>query len=239
MKRISRILGSSVFRKQLVAITGLAMVGFIIAHLSGNLLVFGGPDAFNAYAERLAGFGGLLWVMRIGLLAALIVHVWLTVLLVRENRRARGDERYFEYNDHGERTWAMRTMIYTGLLILLFVPIHLNDYTFADKTGVDSVIPGVNNDESLHLFGVLWNSYTIGVGILPAWARIVLYVLAVSAVGFHLSHGIQSLFQTLGFNHRRYTPIIKWASIALGVIVAVGFASIPIFIVLAPEPFGV
>lgn len=237
-ERIKRVLGSSVFRKQVVALTGLAMVGFIIAHLSGNLLMFGGPETFNAYARGMANFGPLLWVMRLGLLASVVAHVWLTITLVKENRRARGS-RYFVYEDHGERTWAMRTMIYTGLLIVLFVPIHLNDFTFADKNGPASVIPGVNNDESLYLFGVVWNSYTIGIGLLSGWMRTTLYVLAVCAVGFHLSHGIQSLFQTFGANQRRYMPIVRWVSIGLGTIIAVGFASIPIYIMLAGKPFGV
>ena len=233
-----RILRSSVFRKQVVAITGLAMVGFIIAHLSGNLLIFGGPDTFNAYAHSIAKLGALLWVMRFGLLAAVALHIWLTISLVRENRRARGS-RYYEQRSHGEHRWLMQTMIYSGLLIVFFLLIHLNDFTFADKTGSNSVISGYNNDESLELFGVVWNSYNSGIGFLPGWARVALYLLAMGAVGLHLSHAIQSVFQTFGFNHPRYTPIIRLVSVGLGVIVAIGFASIPILIALAPEPFGV
>lgn len=237
-ERVSRIIRSSVFRKQVIAITGLAMVGFVIAHLAGNLLIFGGPEVFNAYAERLAGYGEVLWVMRLGLLAAVVVHVWLTITLVRENRRARG-VRYYELNDHGDRNWATRTMMYSGLLIIFFVVIHLNDFTFANKSGADSVIAGYNNDESLGLFGLVWNSYTTGIGFLPAWARTALYVLAVTALGFHLSHAIQSIFQTFGLSQRRYMPVVRWVSLGLGVMLAVGFASIPILIVLSPKPFGV
>ena len=109
---------------------------------------------------------------------------------------------------------------------------HLYDFTFATKDGPQSIIEGVNNGESSYLFGLVWFSFN-------QWWRMVFYVVAVAAVGAHLSHALQSVCQTFGMNHERYTPWVKGFSIAVGVLVAVGFASLPIYVFLASEPMGV
>ena len=228
---IGRYLGSSVLRKQLVAITGLVMVGFVVAHLSGNLLIYGGPEVFNAYAQKLQDIAPLLWVMRVGLIVSTALHIVLTMTLVLENNAARG-RNYQVGRAKTPRSFATQTMRYSGILIILFIALHLYDFTFANKTGPGSVVEGLNDGKSLELFGLVWNGFKQG------W-RSVIYVLAVASVGLHLSHAIQSVFQTAGFNHERYTPIIKKASIAVGVLVALGFASLPIYVFMAKEPFGV
>ncbi len=228
---IGRYLRSSVLRKQLVAITGLVMVGFVVAHLSGNLLLYGGPAVFNAYAHKLQDIAPLLWVMRVGLIVATVLHIVLTMTLVLENNAARG-RNYQVGRAKKPRSFATQTMRYSGILIILFLALHLYDFTFSSKTGPGSVVAGLNDGKSLELFGVVWNDFK------QLW-RSVIYVLAVSAVGLHLSHAIQSVFQTFGFNHERYTPIIKKLSLAAGVLIALGFASLPIYVLLAKEPFGV
>jgi len=105
---VHKILGSSILRKQLVAVTGLAMIGFVIAHLAGNLTIFLGPDAFNEYAHKLQSLGPLLWVMRSGMIAAVVLHVSLTLTLVFENRSAR-PQPYYTSASKGDRNWASRT----------------------------------------------------------------------------------------------------------------------------------
>lgn len=210
------------------------MIGFVVAHLVGNLLIYAGPEAFNAYAHKLASLGPIVWVMRFGLIGAIVLHVWLTITLVKENRKAR-PQAYDIDRVKGDRSYATRAMKYTGIFIILFIMLHLYDFTFGNKSGPQSVITGLNNDESLELFGLVWNSFSFSQG----WWRVPIYLIAVTAVGMHLSHAIQSVFQTFGFNHDRYTPVIRMVSIAVGVIVALAFALIPIYVFIMPEPFGV
>jgi succinate dehydrogenase / fumarate reductase cytochrome b subunit len=217
------VLRSSVVRKQIIAVTGLAMIGFLVAHLSGNLLIYGGPELFNAYAHKVASFGPLLWVMRAGLIAAFIVHVWLTVTLWRENRVAR-PQGYEVDSPKGNRSFATTTMRYTGILVAAFLILHLSDFTFGSKSGPQSVVPSVEPDSSQELFGLVWNSFKSAGGI---WR-----------VPFYVSHAIQSVFQTFGFNHAKYTPLIKIASVIIGAGIAAAFASIPIYITLFSKPLG-
>ena len=234
---LGRVLGSSIFRKQVSAVTGLAMVGFVIAHLMGNLLLFVGPEAFNDYAHKLEALGPLLWVMRGGMIVSVVLHVALTLTLAVENAKAR-PERYDVVADHGDRKKATRAMKYTGSMIVLFLVLHLYDFTFGDKTGAGTILEGVNGGESLGLFGLVWNSFSIRYS---GWnvVRDVIYILAVSSVGLHLSHALESVVQTFGFHHDRYTPIVRKVSLAVGIVVGVMFASIPVYIALTSTPFGV
>ena len=230
---LSVVLKSSVFRKQVSALTGLALVGFVVAHLAGNLLIFAGPEAFNDYAHQLQslGHGKVVWVMRFGLIGAFVIHMGLTIMLAIENSKARAT-RYEMTKSHGNRKFATRAMKYTGIMIALFIILHLYDFTFGDKTGTASIVEGLNDGESLGLFGLVWNSF-------QQWWRVILYILAVSSVGLHLTHAIQSVFQTLGFNHDRYTPLIQKLSLAVGILLALVFSSIPLYVALASKPFGV
>ncbi len=222
------LLQSSIVRKQIVAVTGLAMVGFLIAHLSGNFLIFAGPEAFNGYSKKLHDLGPILWVLRIGLIAALLGHVVLAIKLTGENHAARGG-RYAVSNSRGDGGFCKKTMIYTGILILVFVALHLYDFTYRDKTGDPTIVEGVNGGLSLGLFGLVWNSF------LQPWHS-GLYILAMIILGFHLSHGIQSLFQSIGFFHDRYTPMVKKIGFALAILLAVGFISIPIYVNVVRTP---
>ncbi len=225
---ITRLLSTSIVKKQIVAITGLGLAGFVVFHLSGNLLIFLGPEAFNGYAEKFEKLGELKWLPRAGLIVFAILHVYFTVLVVLENREARGS-RYVVHNDFGSTSWAKRTMILSGLIVFFFIFIHIGDFTLPEKSGAPTVVPGVADGESLGLYGLVWNSYLV-------WWRALFYVIAVCCVGMHISHGIQSVFQTLGINHPVYTPIIKRASIAVGVVVASGFSAIPLFVLIVRTP---
>lgn len=227
---VSMLLRTSVFRKQLIALTGLAMVGFVIAHLSGNLLIFLGPEMFNHYADMLHHLPEIVWPMRIGLLAAIIIHIVLTIQLVRENKAAR--PRAYEVEQvKGDKKFATTAMIYTGLLLVFFIVLHLIDFTFANREGELSYVDG----ESLSLFGLVWNKFSLEHG---GWWRVPVYIAAMISLGLHLSHAIQSVFQTLGANNTRYMPHIKKLSLALGILIAFAFASIPIYVLIMPEPMG-
>src|SRR5437762_707474 len=110
---------SSIGRKQIVAFTGLLLILFLIGHLAGNLLIYGGPQLYNTYAEKLAGLRPGLYLIEFGLLAVFVIHMWVTALLVFENIQARGTG-YAVSRPVGERSWATRLMPYTGTYILIF-----------------------------------------------------------------------------------------------------------------------
>ncbi|GMU93214.1 MAG: succinate dehydrogenase Cd [Candidatus Hydrogenedentota bacterium] len=225
------LVNSSVLKKQIVAITGLVLVLFILAHLSGNLLILLGPEIFNGYTETLHAVPELLWVARAGLIAAFIVHVYFTILVTMENREARahsgGPQRYAVEATHGRTNFVKKYMIYTGLFAFAFLMLHLADFTFPAKTGPKTEL----NGEAMLLFGLVWNSFLQ----IP---RSVIYIVAVWCVGLHLSHGIQSLFQSIGFFHDRYTPVIYKASWVVGIAVAAGFSLIPVYVILRHYTIG-
>ena len=212
---------TSVGRKQIVALTGLLLIGYLIIHLAGNMFIFLGPAAFNHYAEKMASLRPGLYIVEAFLLYVFIVHIWITAALVWQNYKSRSIP-YRVYEPSGERSWATRLMPYTGTLLLIFVIWHLMDFTFIDKHGPRSIL---SDGQSYGLYGVVYNSFAspLNSGF---------YILAMMAVGFHLSHGVQSLIQTFGFNHPRYTPLIKRISNYFAIFIAFGFSSIPIYVLV-------
>jgi succinate dehydrogenase / fumarate reductase cytochrome b subunit len=183
---------NSIAKKQVVAITGLLLIGFLIAHLAGNFLIFAGPTAFNAYADKLAHLRPGLYALEVLLAIIFVVHLSLTAQVVIENRKARR-EKYTKYSPKGQRSLASRLMPFTGSIILIFIIWHLLDFTFTDHHG----------DRSILADG---QSYGL------------------------LMHGIQSAFQTYGFNHPKYTPQIRQWSFAIGFLIAVLYSAIPVAI---------
>ncbi|MGA0242377.1 MAG: succinate dehydrogenase cytochrome b subunit [Candidatus Marinamargulisbacteria bacterium] len=210
---------STIQKKQWVGITGLAMVGFVLAHLSGNFLIFKGAEAYNGYAKFLHDLGPLLWVARLGLLSAFVVHMGLTMNLVITNKRAR-KARYYKYQNHrNESSLATRLMPLTGTVIFLYIIFHLLDFSLADKVGL---IQGVEYG----LFGLVVN--TLGNPI-----HAVLYIIAMACVGLHMYHAFQSVFQTFGILSDRNQAVVSNVSKGLGVGIAIAYSAIPIYILLA------
>ncbi len=211
---------TSICKKQIVAITGLMLVLFIIAHLVGNLFIYGGPSAFNAYAEKLEHLGIVLKVMEYGLLLVFLIHIWFTATVVLENIKARGGlTRYAVDYPSQQRSWATRLMPYSGTYILLYVIWHLFDFTFIDKEGPRSYI----GDESYGLYGVVVNAFAD-----PLHA--VLYVIAMCFLGLHLAHGVESVIQTLGIKNSKHSTAINNFSRCFAILIVIGFSSIPIYI---------
>jgi succinate dehydrogenase / fumarate reductase, cytochrome b subunit len=208
---------SSIRKKQIVAVSGLAMVGFLLAHLSGNLLLFKGPEAYNAYADFLHSLGPILWVLRLGLIGAVLLHIIFTVLIVKENRQARKD-RYAVVQDHrNERSLAVKLMPYTGFVILAYIIIHLLDFTFADKT---TIINGVD-----------YGLYGLVITTLRNPLHAAAYIIAMFSIGFHLSHAFQSVVQTFGLSSEKSRPKLMLASLVFGLGVALAYSSIPLYVV--------
>ncbi len=215
------LLTTTVVMELAATLSGLVMVLFIFGHLGGNLLLFAGPETFNAYAAHLQALGPLLSFIRLVILSSLVAHVTLTVWLKLLSLGAAPLGRYAVTARRAHRGLGTRTMIYTGLLILCFAALHVYDFTFANKTGVRSMVHG----ESLGLYGVVFNSFAD-----PVHSG--LYMLAMWAVGLHFSHLLASLWVTLGILADRVTTGADFTARALGALVALGFMSIPLYVLL-------
>ncbi|HXH07987.1 MAG TPA: succinate dehydrogenase cytochrome b subunit [Vicinamibacterales bacterium] len=210
---------SSVGTKILIALTGLALLLYLILHLAGNLLVFAGPDAFNGYAHRLVS-NPLIVPVEIGLLAVFLVHIYKTVRMWLDNRRARPVAyRRKAWAGHTSRkTVASSTMIVSGLAILAFVILHVRQFRYGP------VYEGPGGVRDLYRL-------EIEVFQRPEW--VVLYVASMVLVGLHLRHGIASAFQSLGIGGSRTARRLLAGGLALAVVLAAGFAFIPLWVYFA------
>jgi succinate dehydrogenase / fumarate reductase cytochrome b subunit len=196
----------------LMAVTGLGMIGFLAGHLLGNMMVFGGADAFNGYAAKLHSMQPYLSVFNIGLVTLALVHIAFGITLYFENLYAR-PAKYQVYQDPGGRTIGSNTMPYTGAFILIFVILHLFKFTFVDK----SVTP---------IYQQMAATFSN-----PLWA--IFYVAAMVAVALHISHGLWSLFQTFGLNHPRYMPLIMKLGLVAAYVFGIGFGILPLYMLIA------
>lgn len=208
---------SSIGRKIIVALTGLALVLFLAGHLSGNLLIFAGEEAFNEYAEFLHTFlhGMGVWIARIGLLACFVVHIFFTVLLTKENKAARPK---YAHEATVQAPKSSRIMIWSGLTIIAFVIFHILHFT-------------VRTDAELATIGEVspWKMVIEG---FQNPLVVIFYVVAMTLLCSHLSHGVASIFQTLGLRSKKTAGPIKFISKAYAVVIYLGFISIPLAILL-------
>ncbi len=225
------VLKRSIMKKQIVAISGLLLIGFLFAHLAGNMLLFGPPEGINEYAQKLQELGPILWLFRIGLALTFAVHISFTLWVALENRAARSG-RYAVSNDRGGTDFATKTMVYSGLLIAVYLLLHLSDFAFGDHYGEATIVAGAETEESLGLYGLIWNSF------IQPW-RVVVYVFAVGVVGLHVSHGLQSFIQTLGFANDDVLPVLKTVSRIVGLLIALGYAAIPIYMIVRHYTIGI
>jgi succinate dehydrogenase / fumarate reductase cytochrome b subunit len=209
------VLDSTVGAKVLVALTGLGLATFAVFHMIGNLKMFDGPDAINAYAYFLKhGLGGLLWVARGGLLAVFVLHLVLALRLKARSRAARPVG--YQYPGSVQATVSSRTMIWTGVVVGLFVAYHLAHFTFGWVHGAETESGKVVNYLDLRDDRGRHDVYRMVVAGFTNPYIAALYVVAQLALFVHLLHGVQSSFQTLGLKNRRFAPAIR----ALGFLVA-------------------
>ncbi|RAP32710.1 succinate:quinone oxidoreductase [Candidatus Marinamargulisbacteria bacterium SCGC AG-410-N11] len=215
---MKQYLQSSIGKKQIVAITGLALVLFLIAHLSGNLLFFKGPEAINNYSKFLKDLGAGLWIARLGLIGAFVLHVAFIIILTIQNKKARSYS-YLKPLHPKTRKLTTQLMRLSGLFLFVYVGVHLYDFTFTPHTDLNSTIDG----EYLGLYGHM-------VTYLKSPIRSIFYILAMISVSLHLAHGVHSVVQTMGFNHPRYTPLAKKTANVISLLLGLGFSSVPIYI---------
>jgi succinate dehydrogenase / fumarate reductase cytochrome b subunit len=216
--RLIRLFRTSIGSKLVVAASGALLLGFLLVHALGNLLILKGPDALNAYADWLQGHP-LLWGFRLGLLALFGLHVALTVRLARENRAAR-PVRYHKLARLGVRLPG-RLMLLSGGLLFAFVVFHLLHLTVrAVGPGVSPLLDAAGR---VDVYGLVMASFGQ-----PLYAAV--YLGAMLILGLHLVHAIEGLFQTLGFNHESYQPLIRLLAPLLTLLIVAGFAAIPVLV---------
>jgi len=205
---------SSVGKKIIMAATGLVLVGFVVAHMAGNTLVFQGADRINGYSHFLHSTGELLWLARVVLLVSVILHVDCALRLTVRARRAR-PVKYLE-NDPQVSTLASRTMRFGGLILAIFVVLHILHFT----TG--TLHPDFHP-------GDVYVNLVVGLGV---WWVAVGYVIAMLALGLHLYHGVWSSVRTLGIARPSRDPLKRRLALVLAIVVASGFAAVPLAIVI-------
>ena len=216
-----RVFSSSVGTKLLIGLTGLALFAYLILHLAGTAVIFLGPEAFNAYAHFLIS-NPLIVPIEIGLLLIFLIHIYKTVAMWVANRRARpvGYAKKELAGHTSRKSLASSTMIASGLLVALFVIVHVKQFKFGTYYLVEGGSEAVRD---------LYRT-EIEVFQNPLW--IAFYVIATLLVGLHLRHGIASALQSLGLDHPKYTRRITAWGVALAVIIAGGLAVIPVLVYL-------
>ncbi|HSY71610.1 MAG TPA: succinate dehydrogenase cytochrome b subunit [Alloacidobacterium sp.] len=208
--------GSTNGKKVVMAVTGAILFAFVIGHLAGNLQIFEGPAKLNAYGHFLHSIGELLWPVRIVLLLSVALHITATVQLALRKKKARPVG--YSRKEAIASSYASRTMYWSGPIVLAFVIFHLLQFT------AGYIHPG-----SQFIEGDVYHNVVAGFQV---WWVSVWYIFAVSLLGLHLRHGLWSMFQSLGFNHPRHTPILKSTAIVIAVGIVLGYISIPISILL-------
>jgi succinate dehydrogenase / fumarate reductase, cytochrome b subunit len=219
MSTFRRVFSSSVGTKLLIGLTGLALFGYMVLHLAGNALIFAGPEIFNQYSHTLIS-NPLILPIEIGLLAIFLLHVYKAVTNYIANRSARpAGYAMKKYANHTSRkSVASSTMIWSGLVIFAFVLVHVKQFKYGAWYQV-------NNTEVRDLARTEFEVFSQ-----PVW--VLFYVLATLLVGLHLRHGISSGFQSLGFDHPRYTRQLTRWGVVLAVIIGGGLAMIPVWVYL-------
>ena len=225
---------SSVIKKLLTGVTGLALVLFLVAHLIGNLTLFAGPEVFNAYAQFLHHFmhGMFIRFAEVGLLAFFVIHIWSAVSVQMNKRKAR-PSRYAVEGDAGgasRKTKHSLNMIISGGIILLFVLVHLNHFKYADHDAVGTMRMA-NGTEAVNVYKLVVESFQSNFGY------VLFYMLAMGVLCSHLMHGIWSAFQSLGFTRPSTIPYLNLAGLAIAIALALGFFMLPFLIFMMRGTF--
>jgi succinate dehydrogenase / fumarate reductase cytochrome b subunit len=213
LRWLGKTLGSSIGKKAVLAATGLLLVGYLVEHLLGNATLYRDADgtAFDRYVAFMLGLKPLLYVAEVLLALLFVCHIAIALRITLENREARST-RYVVREDRGAKTAGSASMFVTGALLLAFLLKHLYDFRFDARFAEDPA-------------GLVKSTLAR-----PATATF--YVLAMAALGLHLSHGFRSAFQSLGANHPRWNPLLVRTGWALALFFALAFASFPLYFAL-------
>lgn len=220
MPSLSKALKSQVGRKILTGLTGVGLIVFIITHLLGNLTLFGDAQAFNEYTYALESLGPILYVLEAGLAILFLLHAYIGISIWWNRRKAR-PEGYKKYQSKGgpsHQSWASRSMIFTGIVLLVFIVIHIDTFKFG---ATDTIM--LDGEPARDLKELVINTFQS-----PIYAFG--YTLVMVLLGFHLKHGFWSAFTSLTMKHKKYSGIIYTVGIIFAVLLAVGFLFIPLYI---------
>lgn len=209
--RAARFWNATIGKKIVMAVSGIVLFAFVIGHLLGNLQVYMGAEAFNRYAAFLRVEPALLWAIRVILIVMVVLHIWAATSLTALNKFESRPVGYVKKKNIGS-TYASRTMYWSGPIILAFVIYHLMQFTWG--------VGGTPFEEG-HAYENLVAGFQVPI-------ISVFYIVAVALLMLHLYHGGWSLFQTLGVNHPRYTPMLKRLAAIVSILLFLGFISIPI-----------
>ena len=214
---------SSIGKKILVALTGGFLVVFVLGHMIGNLLLFKGPEAINEYGHMLqsAGHGMLVWVARFFIFGAIGVHAWATISLTKANRAARADR--YQVQKPQATTASARFMIFSGLTILAFFVYHILHFTVHAGNDYGTYLTTVDGVPAHDVYRMV----IAGFSWFPAVA---FYIIAMTLLCSHLSHGVSSMFQTLGLNTAQTAGFYKKVGRAYALLILLGNCSIPVAI---------
>ncbi len=204
MGKVSQLLSSSVGKKAVMATSGALLSIFLLIHLAGNSTMFLGRETFNSYAEHLHSLGFLLHFFEAGLLAIFLLHISFGLLLYIENLRAR-PLRYVVTKSRGGRTPGSRTMPYTGLIVLVFIFVHINNFQTIDGAPPSNAVKAILSQPGYTIF----------------------YWLAMFSLALHISHGCWSMFQSLGLNTIAYNRLLRNTALAFSIVTGTIFILIP------------
>jgi succinate dehydrogenase / fumarate reductase cytochrome b subunit len=236
MTTAKRPILSTLTKKYLMALTGLGLVAFVLVHMLGNLQIFLGPEAINAYAYKLHSLPpAVLWGFRLGLLAIVAVHVWMAILLTIENRKAQAR---ITKGERIQRTYSATTMRISGFILLAFLIFHLLHFTVRivpenyNATVGASGIPYYGGEKPV------FDVFTMMVSGFESWFVSLFYLIAMGLLCMHLAHGFSSMFQSLGIRNETWRYRLGAAGRVYAALIFVGFAVIPLAVLLEAH-FGV
>jgi len=234
MRAIIDLYSSSLGKKVIVALTGLVLFGFVVGHMMGNLKAFAGLDTVSGFhkldmyavflkeiGQDIFGYQGFLWLVRVGLLGAVVLHI-VTVIQLQAMNRGMRPEGYHK-PVYRASSFAARTMFYGGIILAIFIVFHILHFT----TG------------HMHFYGFEHGAVYANVySAFSRWYLVLFYTVAMLALAFHTYHGVWSMFQTLGLNNRDWNPLLKNFATVFAVVLFIGFLSVPfaIFFGILPEP---
>jgi len=222
MNWFTNAITSSLGRKLIMSLTGLFMIAFLVIHLMGNLqlLYNDGGEHFNLYALFMTTNPFIKTISYL-LYISILIHAIQGIIIWRQNKLARGI-RYLARNNE-MTTFASRNMVGLGVVIFVFIVIHMWQFWFQMKIGALDLLEYPGYDQ------LVKDLYTPVAIAFSKWYFVVFYVFCMIIIAFHLNHGFQSAFQTLGLIHRKYTPVIEWIGRAYSIIIPLGFACIPVY----------
>lgn len=235
MSSFCKFLNSTIGRKILMALTGLVLVLFVLGHMLGNAQIFLGPDAINAYAHKLHSLpAAAFWGFRVFLGACVVIHVWMAVLLTIENRRAR-PERYAQ-DDVVQASYSSRTMRMSGIILLAFILFHLAHFTARVIPGKEydqqiGDVPLQKGGETVMKGGdelLVFNVHNMMIAGFEVWWVSAFYIIAMGLLCMHLSHGVSSMFQSVGLRNSVWRRRLDKFARLYGWVIFLGFISIPV-----------